>query len=86
MENAHGTKRRKALAIGVAVIGGALTATTARAQAQKVAQAQAQYQDSPKNGQQCSDCVQFQPPSSCKLVDGKIDPKGWCMFFVKKPS
>ena len=86
MDNAHGTRRRKVLGIGVAVIGGALTATTARAQAKKVAQAQAQYQDSPKNGQQCSDCVQFLPPSSCKLVDGKIDPKGWCMFFVKKPS
>lgn len=42
------------------------------------------YQDMPKNGQQCSTCVQFQPPMSCKIVVDPISPKGWCQFYVKK--
>ncbi|HUL64363.1 MAG TPA: high-potential iron-sulfur protein [Burkholderiaceae bacterium] len=84
MDNAQGTRRRQVLGIGVAVIGNAIV-KRARAQT-KVSQAQAQYQDKPKNGQQCDGCAQFEAPSSCKLVDGKIAPQGWCMFFVKKPG
>ncbi len=26
------------------------------------------------------------PASSCKLVDGKIDPKGWCQLYAPKPK
>jgi hypothetical protein len=29
--------------------------------------------------------VQFQPPASCKLVDGSISPSGSCDFFAPKP-
>jgi hypothetical protein len=82
MDNAQGARRRQVLGIGVAVIGTAIV-RPARAQA-KVSQQQAQYQDKPKNGQQCDACLQFEAPSSCKLVEGKIAPQGWCMFFVKK--
>ncbi len=55
----------------------------ARAQ-QKVAQSAAQYQASPKNGQQCSTCSHFQAPSSCQVVDGSISPDGWCALYTKK--
>jgi hypothetical protein len=60
-----------------------LTPLRARAQ-QKVAQSAAQYQASPKNGQQCSTCSHFQAPSSCQVVDGSISPNGWCALYTKK--
>lgn len=83
MKNDHGAGRRKLLAIGVAVVGGVMI-SPADAQARKVSKATAQYQDKPKGAQECDDCVQFVAPSSCKLVEGEIDPHGWCMFFVHK--
>lgn len=48
----------------------------------KLSHADAKYQDSPKNGQQCSTCVQFLPPSSCKIVADPISPNG--QFYAKK--
>jgi hypothetical protein len=30
------------------------------------------YQDHPNGDKQCSKCVHFLPPSSCKMVDGTI--------------
>jgi hypothetical protein len=35
--------------------------------------------DSPE---QCSKCAHYLPPSECKIVDGRIRPKGWCNQFV----
>lgn len=85
MQNDGTAKRRKVLQLGVAALGGAMLAP-ARAQAKKVPKAQVQYQDAPKNGQQCDACAQFVAPAGCKLVDGEISPKGWCLLFVKKAS
>lgn len=51
----------------------------------KVAQASVQYQAEPKGEQKCSNCVNFIPESStCKLVEGKISPEGWCSLWTKK--
>jgi hypothetical protein len=25
-------------------------------------------------------------PGSCKLVEGKINPKGWCQLYAPKPK
>jgi hypothetical protein len=36
--------------------------------------------------QECDNCSQFEPPSSCKVVDGTISPTGWCKVYVRKPS
>jgi hypothetical protein len=44
------------------------------------------YQDTPKGAQQCDNCRQFEPPSSCKVVDGVVTPTGWCKVYVKKPA
>jgi hypothetical protein len=52
----------------------------------KVTQKVARYQDTPKNGQKCSDCNFFRPPKACQLVQGDISPNGWCAFFAKKPA
>jgi hypothetical protein len=49
-----------------------------------MAQKAVDYQDTPKNDQECSNCSLFQEPNSCTLVDGEISPKGWCKFWVKK--
>ena len=53
---------------------------------QKVAQKLVQYQQKPKNNQKCSLCLHFVPPDSCKVVDGKINPDGWCALFAPKPK
>ena len=43
-----------------------------------------QYQKTPKNGQQCSTCVNYDPPSACKIVAGAIVPEGWCIAYGPK--
>jgi hypothetical protein len=50
----------------------------------KMAQKAAEYQDTPKGDQKCSNCSLFQEPNACTLVDGNISPEGWCKFWVKK--
>ena len=83
MDNDQGARRRKVLGIGVAVIGSAIVAP-GRAQQKKFSKAQAQYQETPKDGKQCDGCGQFTAPSSCKIVEGDISPKGWCLYFAPK--
>ena len=53
---------------------------------QKATKQQVQYQETPKKGQDCEKCLQFTPPDGCKLVGGKINPKGWCLLFAPKPK
>ncbi len=80
--------RRGLLRTGAALVGGvgALVAAT-RAQAQeKIAPAMVQYQTSPKDGNKCSLCVNFEAPAGCKIVSGTIDPNGWCIAFAPKDS
>ncbi|SEA35499.1 high-potential iron-sulfur protein [Microbulbifer marinus] len=85
----QGITRRKFLKLtssSVALLPVALIATD-RATAQTKAKKEAvQYQDTPKNGQKCVDCVLFEPPEACKVVEGKIAPEGWCSLFAPKPS
>ncbi|PLY11024.1 MAG: iron oxidase oxidoreductase [Arcobacter sp.] len=48
---------------------------------------QFKYQDSPKNGEICKDCMHFEPKSNtCKVVEGSISPNGWCTLFRKPPQ
>ncbi len=64
---------------------------TAGAQATKMTKAVAKYQEEPNKGQRCDECLQFIPGKTasargaCKVVEGDISPKGWCIAFVKKP-
>jgi hypothetical protein len=39
------------------------------------------YQDQPLGDKECDKCVQFVPPSSCKVVEGTISPHGSCRIF-----
>jgi hypothetical protein len=74
-----------------AVLQGALAATImaaaggARAQ-DKAKQNLVQYQERPKGDQECDKCVFWAPPDSCKVVEGKISPKGWCALYAPKPK
>ncbi len=85
-----GNSRREVLrlsAYALGAVGAAGFTNGAKAQvAKKAAQKSVMYQQTPKNGQYCSICQQFLPPSSCKVVDGEINPNGYCILFIKKPT
>ena len=82
--------RRKLLASGLVAVPVTAALITLRpepvAAQQKVAQKLVQYQMKPKNNQKCSICLHFVPPDSCKVVEGKINPDGWCALFAPKPK
>ena len=69
-----------AVAAGASVLGGA----TAAQAFTKSPQTAARYQDQPNGGQRCATCLQFQPPSSCKVVAGRISANGWCSIYAAK--
>ena len=81
---------RRSLLKSVPIIAGAIISTNAVAQnlfAQaKLTHDVAKYQDHPNNGQQCSGCVQFVAPASCKLVEDPVVASGWCQLFTAKPA
>ena len=81
---------RRSLLKSVPVVAGAIISTKAMAQnlfAQtKVTHEAAKYQDHPNNGQQCSGCVQFVAPASCKVVEDPVAASGWCQLFTAKPA
>jgi len=47
----------------------------------KISQAAAQYQPTPKGMFSCAVCTFFIKPRSCKVVDGEVNPAGWCKLF-----
>lgn len=79
------------LLLGTLVYGGLAAGAALPLIGGKVAEAQskvskklAKYQDSPENGKHCSECDYFIKPHSCHLVEGTINPNGWCQFFSNK--
>ena len=88
MQNRNGSSRRDVLRTGVLIATGAAgvaVATTARAD-EKIAQELVQYQNMPKDGQECDKCAQWIDPNACKIVAGTINPKGYCVAFAPKDS
>jgi hypothetical protein len=81
------TSRRTILWTGVAALAAAVAAAPPRAGAQaKIAQNLVKYQEKPKGPQECDNCLHFIAPASCKMVAGKINPKGWCQLYAPKPK
>jgi hypothetical protein len=79
--------RKIALSAGGAAMAGTALSGSRNATAQsKMTQQLVAYQDTPKGEQRCDNCIQFQPPSACKVVEGAIAPAGWCKLYVKKPA
>jgi hypothetical protein len=81
--------RRRVLTVAAGAVGTVAGATamigiSTPAQAAKAPQKAVKYQDTPKGEQRCDNCALFEPPSSCKTVDGTISPEGWCIVYAKK--
>jgi hypothetical protein len=81
---------RRSLIKSVPMIAGAILTSSAvpnRLFAQtKLAHDAVKYQEQPNNGQQCSTCIQFEPPAGCKTVESPISPDGWCALYTPKPT
>jgi hypothetical protein len=52
------------------------------AAALKISQKAVAYQDHPEGDKRCETCAQFQAPNACKMVDGAINPQGYCRIFA----
>ena len=79
--------KNAALVAGLAAAPWAVRPAAAQQKATKQAM---QYQEQPKNGQKCDQCLQVIPGAkqgangTCKVVEGPISPNGWCAAYVKK--
>lgn len=71
-----------AAAGGGAIIGTNLAPSPATAA--KMSPRAMSYRPSPNGNQSCSNCGNFQPPTSCKVIDGTISPSGWCILYRSK--
>jgi hypothetical protein len=78
------TSRRTILQAGVAILA-AGAATQAHAQ-QKIDKALVMYQEKPKGAQQCDNCLHWQAPNACAIVNGPILATAWCGAYAPKPS
>lgn len=79
--------RRQIMRTGLALAGGGFVAAVAAVPANaqdKLAQNLVQYQPTPKDGNKCSTCVNFEAPAACKIVAGTISPEGWCVAYAPK--
>jgi hypothetical protein len=76
--------RRSLLRSAVGSAGGAILCARPNAANAviKISQKAVAYQDHPDGDKRCEKCAQFQPPSGCKMVDGTINPQGYCRIFA----
>jgi len=86
MDDGSRLSRRRVLKVAVIAAGAGLAARVRQsAMAQQKASKEAmKYQDKPNGNMQCDNCSQFVAPDSCKVVEGKISPTGYCIAWVKK--
>jgi hypothetical protein len=78
--------RRTLLRVTLGTLGAVsfLGMSARSAKAAKVSKSVVGYQNSPKGSERCDNCRNFEPPDACAKVEGPIDPKGWCSFWVAK--
>jgi hypothetical protein len=50
----------------------------------RISKADAAYLDNSKGPGHCGDCVHFQAPNGCTVVEGTINPHGVCRYFLAK--
>jgi hypothetical protein len=78
---------RRALLRGAAVaLSVPVLAINVKAAMVKSVQSVVAYETSPKNGHSCGNCMNFEPQSSCKLVDGTISSSGGCKIWAEKKA
>jgi hypothetical protein len=73
---------RRALLRRILVAAGVSVLSDTAAAAPKISQKAVAYQDHPEGDKRCEKCAQFQPPNACKMVDGAINPQGYCRIFM----
>ena len=75
--------RRKVIrAVARGVTAGLLLRISRTDASEKMTRQQAEYQDTPKDIYSCAVCSLFEPPASCKVVDGEVSKDGWCKAFA----
>jgi hypothetical protein len=90
MDERRKFSRRDVIKIAALAATAPLAARVGKAYAQKATKASMQYRDTPNAKQQCDNCLQYVPGKSatangqCKIVDGSISPKGWCIAYTPK--
>ena len=78
------------LVLATAALGLGALPLLARAAVVKTPKAEVKYQFSPKGADHCALCVSFIPGAEgqgagiCRVVDGPIQPGGWCELFSKR--
>ena len=87
MKYGDGKSRVNRRSLVMAAVGAAplLALGSTGAQA-KMAQASVGYQETPKDGKQCGGCNFYVDPNACKVVDGAINPNGYCRLWNKKAA
>lgn len=85
MLSTYDFKRRSVLRAALAAACMLALPVVGHAQGGKVKKAQSKYQDTPKGNQNCAKCLHFvAADNSCKVVEGKVSPQGWCQFWAAK--
>lgn len=50
----------------------------------KISKDSANYTDHSWSGEMCNNCEHYLRPNRCELVDGFIEPGGWCRYFEEE--
>jgi hypothetical protein len=83
VEECMDKSRRKVMGAVVKGLSAGFLFQISRAQAtDKMTPRQAQYQGTPKDIYSCEVCSLFEPPKSCKVVEGEVSKDGWCKAFA----
>lgn len=78
------------VAAGVIATGTIFTTPLVKAAAKKASKAEMMYMDKPHGKDQCDGCIHYVPGpkptanGTCKIVQGSISPRGWCVAFTPK--
>ena len=84
MNDANKVSRRSLLRGAVAAAGAVPIFLSEKAAYAKMPKQSVSYRETPNGGNSCSICGNFVAPSSCLLVEGPINPDGWCGLFKAK--
>jgi len=85
-EETRTLERRRFLLSGALTLAAVAAGARSIEAQQKAKKQMVQYQEKPKGPQDCGNCLQFIAPNQCKLVEGPINPKGWCALYAPKPK
>ncbi len=79
------TSRRTFLKVSIAApLCGIALAGCATIGVPRVSKAFAGYEERSKDRNRCQNCVHFMKPNGCTIVEGAINPRGECNYFLMK--